>query len=195
MAAHSIDRRGLLAFAATFALAGPAVAVTPLDAAASLVVVIRQRLDVAPGVAKSKWNTKGSIEDLEREKALIDKVAADAPAQGLDPTRATRFLRAQIEASKVIQAGLFSEWTRADHGPFADAPDLKTEIRPILDRITPEFLRLLGPALDTLRRSGPRTLLDAARQDLPMFAPRQDNALFAAAIAVGIAPLVEWARG
>lgn len=192
-APRAIDRRAALGGLAAVALItvtamkpfGTARATTPLGPTDHLLATIRERLDVAAGVAKAKWNSKGSIEDLEREKQLVDGVVRDAPDLGLDPVRAARFIHAQIDASKVIQAGLFAEWTRTGQAPFADAPDLKRDIRPVLDRLTPELLTRLGPAIAAMRDGAAVHLADVARADDP---------LYAAALAVAVAPLLEWAR-
>src|SRR6185436_20746631 len=68
-----------------------------------LLHLIKERLVVAPEVARTKWNTKAPIEDLPRERQIIDGVAKRAGEYGLDPEVAASFFRGQIEASKVAQ--------------------------------------------------------------------------------------------
>lgn len=182
-------RRDLLAAGAVLAAAGfahdRAQAVTPADPVDVLLGKIRERLDVAPLVARSKWNGKGSIEDLDREAALLARVTGDAPGFGIDPAKAARFMRAQIEASKVVQAGLFARWAREGQGLFADAPDLRAAVRPVLDRLTPELSTALRPVLAV---PGPDPSARIAAHTL------HDDPLFGAALAVAVAPLLEWAR-
>src|SRR5947207_12817970 len=76
-----------------------------------LLGLIKERLDVAPEVARTKWNTKAPIEDLPREQQIIDGVAKRATEYGLDAKVAAAFFRAQIEASKCVQNALHAELT------------------------------------------------------------------------------------
>src|SRR5262245_34295086 len=68
-----------------------------------LLGLIVERLDVAPAVARVKWNTKAPIEDRARETQIIDSVTARATEYAMDPAIAGSFFRAQIEASKTVQ--------------------------------------------------------------------------------------------
>src|SRR5437667_9364916 len=68
-----------------------------------LLGLIKERLDVAPEVARTKWNTKAPIEDLPREQQIIDGVATRATDYGLDAQVARDFFKGQIEASKIVQ--------------------------------------------------------------------------------------------
>jgi len=58
----------------------------------------------------------------------------------LDPENAVRFFRAQIEANKLVQRGLHARWTEHPEEVPQHRPDLGTEVRPILDRLTTEIL-------------------------------------------------------
>jgi chorismate mutase len=59
---------------------------------------------------------------------------------GIDPAVSVPFFRDQIEAGKMVQRGLFRRWrARPDRVP-AHRPDLITEVRPQLDRLTKQLL-------------------------------------------------------
>jgi chorismate mutase len=151
---------------------------TATDTAAvdRLLGLIKERLDVAPDVARTKWNTKAPIEDLPREQQIIDGVSRRAPEYGLDPPLAASVFRAQIEASKMVQNALHAEWTAKAQPPFSTVADLGKDIRPVLDRLTPEMMRALAAALPVLQRSGGRALLEARAKAILANAPGGDAA-------------------
>ena len=126
----------------------------------TLVALMRQRLDLMVDVARSKWNTGSSVEDLAREKNLADQVAGLAPRYGLNPQLAATFFRAQIEAAKLVESAFIARWTLAHAKAFADAPDQRAEIRPKIDRLTRSCWPPLRPLL---RRSSGMTLTVSSR--------------------------------
>ena len=154
-----------------------------------LLGLIKERLDVAPEVARTKWNTKAPIEDLPREKQIIDAVARRAPEYGLDPLVAGSFFQGQIEASKVVQTALHAEWTASGQPPFAKVADLGKDIRPVLDRLTPAMMGALAGALPVLQQPGGRQLLQTRSQAILARAPGGD-----AAVRAAIAPLLTLSR-
>jgi chorismate mutase len=128
-----------------------------------LIQSIQDRLVVANEVARTKWNTHAPIEDLPREHQIIDQVASRASDYGLDHDIAASFFRGQIEASKIVQRALHAEWKARQQAPFTTVLDLNEDIRPVLDRLTPEMMRALAAALPVLRRPGGRRLLERRR--------------------------------
>lgn len=106
--------------------------------------LIDERLDVAPRVAQAKWNSGAPIEAPEREAQILDQVAEDAEAAGVDDAFARRFFDKQFEASKQIQRRLHHQWLQEGRSPFADPPDLAEEVRPVLDRLTPQLIEALA---------------------------------------------------
>jgi chorismate mutase len=177
-----------LALVACFAAACATTAnFTAADTAAvdRLVGLIKARLDVAPEVARTKWNTKAPIEDPPREQQIIDDVARQAPAYGLDPRAATAFFRGQIEASKAVQNALHAEWTARKQAPFEKVVDLGKDIRPVLDQLTPRMMRALAEALPTLQQPGGRRLLEAKSKTILADTPGAD-----AAMREAVAPLL-----
>ncbi|MEQ1911860.1 MAG: gamma subclass chorismate mutase AroQ, partial [Vicinamibacterales bacterium] len=149
---RALGRRQWLALVVA-ALLAPACATTsnlatadtaPLDRLLSLIV---ERLMVAPDVARTKWNTHAPIEDLAREQQIISAVGAGASGYNVPRDTAERFFRGQIDASKVVQRAMFAEYETAQQPPFEKVVDLDKEIRPTLDRLTPEMMLALGQAL------------------------------------------------
>ncbi len=121
-------------------------------AIAGLLELIDLRLALAEDVARSKWNSGAPVEDLPRERAIIEAIGSKAPRHGLEPATAMEFFRAQIEASKLAQSALLAAWRLAKQPKFVIVPDLQRDIRPQLDRLTPALLAALArtqPALGT----------------------------------------------
>jgi chorismate mutase len=154
-----------------------------------LLGLIKERLEVAPEVARNKWNTRGPIEDLPRERQIIDGVTRRAPEFGLEPKVAEAFFAGQIEASKVVQRALHAEWKARRQFPFPKVADLARDIRPVLDRLTPAMMRALADAVPVLQRPGGRQLLEARTTVILADAPGGD-----AAVRPAVAPLVTLSR-
>lgn len=154
-----------------------------------LLGLIKERLDVAPEVARTKWNTKAPIEDLPREKQIIDGVAKGASEYGLDPQAAAAFFTGQIEASKVVQKALHAEWTAKGQPPFAKVADLGKDIRPVLDRLTPAMMRALAEALPVIEQPGGRQLLEARSRAVLGQGPWGE-----AAVREAVAPLLKLSK-
>jgi chorismate mutase-like protein len=91
-------------------------------------------------VSKAKWNTGSAIEDPEREQKILQDVEAKAKEAGLPPQWVQHFFRLQIEAAKLVQYQLISQWRQSNHGSFSEVMDLKSQIRPQLDQITVALL-------------------------------------------------------
>jgi chorismate mutase len=134
----------------------PTTASQPLD---SLLRLIAERLDIATAVAKSKWNSKRPIEDLQREAQLLQSIQNQAPQYSLHPTLAAAFFSAQINASKTVQKELHTRWTTENHPPFENPPSLQDDIRPKLDQLTPALLKALASSLPVLQNQNGRSLL------------------------------------
>jgi chorismate mutase len=130
---------------------GQNVRSTQLDPLTSL---IEERLNVMTDVAKAKWNTGSAIEDPPREQQLLADVAVQAQADRIPSGWAQHFFRLQIEAAKEVQYCLFAQWAAQRQRPFQKVPDLKTEIRPKLDRLTLELLSVLTKQWPELQGRG-----------------------------------------
>jgi chorismate mutase len=121
----------------------------------ALVNLAAERILLADKVAAAKFGTPPMpIADPVREQQVLDQAAALAVEAGIDPVNTVEFFRAQIEMSKFVQQGLHAEWTRKPETAPTERPDLATEVRPQLDRITVAFIdelvaseQLRGPTL------------------------------------------------
>ncbi|WP_415328983.1 chorismate mutase [Chryseobacterium sp. MMS23-Vi53] len=105
-----------------------------------LLKLINTRLQVAPLVAKSKWNTKKAIYDPVREKIILDSIEVQSKKLGVNNMFAHHFFRAQFEAGKIKQRQLHHKWQTEHQELFRPAPDLAIEVRPILDSLNPLLL-------------------------------------------------------
>jgi chorismate mutase len=189
-----VPHRSWLALAVVASLAFGCATTASFTAAHTAAVdrllgLVKERLEVAPDVARTKWNTKAPIEDLPREKQIIDAVAKRAPEYGLDPQVAAAFFTGQIEASKVVQRALHAEWSARAQPPFEKVADLGKDIRPVLDRLTPAMMDALAGALPALRQPGGRQLLETRSQAVLAGAPGGS-----AAVRAAIGPLLAVSR-
>jgi chorismate mutase len=114
----------------------------------SLTDLAVQRILLSDKVAAAKFGTGRPIDDPARERQVLDQVTTLSTGMGLDPAAGTRFFRDQIDASKVVQHGLYALWTTRPKLRPADRPDLTTEVRPQLDKITTEVLEQLKATAD-----------------------------------------------
>jgi chorismate mutase-like protein len=111
----------------------------PLGPLTDLVI---QRLLVGDQVAAAKFGTGRPIDDPVREKQELAAVRQSALSLGINPDAAVSFFGQQINASKVVQRGLFDRWTAHPDQAPTSRPDLGT-IRTELDQLTTELLQQL----------------------------------------------------
>jgi chorismate mutase-like protein len=129
----------------------------PVADVSRLTSLIEERLTVMIDVARAKWNTGSAIEDPLREQQLLADVAAQAQKEGIPTGWAQHFFRLQIEAAKEVQYCLFAQWAARKQSTFQQVPDLKSDLRPKLDRLTADLLAVLArqwPDLQTLSSTG-----------------------------------------
>lgn len=105
------------------------------------------RLDVALLVAQSKYASGAAVEDLAREQVVIDAAVAANPQMPKATVEA--IWRGQIEASKIAQRALISNWTTAVTPKLNPAPDLTTQVRLLLDVIGAQMQQDLAEAWAT----------------------------------------------
>jgi chorismate mutase len=122
-------------------------------------LLIRRRLETAREVAMAKRNSGAPVEDLEREKQVLQSVESMAKDLRVDPATANRFFQAQIDANKMAQNSFLEEWR--SRPPFATVPDLQKTIRPRLDALTPALLL----ALRDIGRPSAESIKEAARRN------------------------------
>lgn len=131
-----------------------------------MLISIDERLDVAPLVAEAKWNSGAPIEAPEREAQILDQVAKDAEAAGVDEGFARDFFDQQFEASKQVQRRLHHQWLQEGRSTFADPPDLAEEVRPVLDRLTPQLIESLADMQRVAEVDGARHYLERRAEEL-----------------------------
>ena len=117
---------------------------SPDPTAVELLGLMRQRLAVMPAVAKWKWTHGKPVTYANREAALLADLRARGERAGLDPAFTEAFFTAQFDAAKQIQADDFRRWKAEGRGPFADAPDLATELRPRIDELNTALIAALS---------------------------------------------------
>ena len=126
-----------------------------------VLVLVAERLSYMDDVARNKWNSGAPIEDLPREREIIEGLGRQAADYGLDSGTARDFFRAQIEASKIIQRTRFAQWRAQNQPPFKNPRDLRDTIRPALDALTPELMKSLAAAVPVLQTPGSAELVEA----------------------------------
>ena len=98
-------------------------------------------------VGAYKAQNKIPIEDVEREKIVLSKAKELAAAHGLDHNSMERFFIAQISAAKAIQYRYRAELLTRE---IPTKPiDLQSDIRPELDRLDSDIVKLFATALQS----------------------------------------------
>jgi chorismate mutase len=113
--------------------------------------LIEERLVLVSEVAKSKWNSGSPIEDSVREHEVLAEVGRQAEQAGLPSAWVQHFFRLQIEAAKVVEYQLISEWKKSGRKAFDDAPDLASQSRPQLDGLSTALIAALKDDWPTLK--------------------------------------------
>ncbi len=154
----------------------------------ALLKLINRRLQVAPLVAKSKWNTKAPIDDPAREKIILDTVEIKAKKLLIDTDFAHDFFQAQFEAGKLKQRQLHEKWTAEHQPPFDPAPDLATEVRPVLDSLTPLLL-------NELKKIKPNSCTDQAVKKLKIQVRKlTDSSFDDETVAIAVQPIEDYCK-
>ena len=153
----------------------------------SLVALSAARLDLSRQVALTKWDTHQPVADPPgdpREQEVIAAASREASGRGVPEELATAFFADQIEASKLVQFALMAHWRREGQAPIEARADLRSELRPALDRLRTRFIdqliaiRPLRERADCRERLADATArhVDAHRLS-PLFAIALDRGL------------------
>ena len=102
----------------------PAAAAQPFFPFQQLVDAAAQRLATADPVAAAKWISGGPISDKARADQVLDSVAADATAHGIDPQYVREVFADQIAANEGVQYTRFGQWKFDPGTAPSTAPDL-----------------------------------------------------------------------
>ncbi|AXO86688.1 chorismate mutase [Pseudomonas parafulva] len=126
------------------ALTGCLKAPDPDPTFEALLDSIEQRLAIADAVALHKWDSGQPVQDSAREQQVLERVRKAASSHKVSPQRATLFFSDQIEADKLRQYHLLSQWSLVEAAPDIPRLDLTREIRPQLDLLQAQMLDRLA---------------------------------------------------
>lgn len=144
-----------------------------------LVLSIAQRLSTADPVAAAKWGTDRPIDDPARERDVLRSVGEQASGAGLEAGRVEAVFRAQIEANKDVQRGLFGYWQLAPAAAPAVRPDLTT-VRSVLDDLNRDIVAEISARRQVL--AGPECLPDLVTAAVDVVATERVDALHQVAL-------------
>jgi chorismate mutase len=119
------NRRAVLLL--TGLLLGPLPAVASAEPAGPLYRLVdtaAQRLATADPVAASKWIDGGAITDAQRADQVLNAVADDATAHGVDPDYVRAVFTDQIHATEGVEYTRFAQWKFDPSAAPTSAPDL-----------------------------------------------------------------------
>ena len=102
----------------------PVAAAQPVYPFYRLVDAAAQRLATADPVAATKWINGGPITDPARANQVLDTVAADATAHGIDAAYVRTVFTDQIAANEGVQYTRFGQWKFDPRAAPTSAPDL-----------------------------------------------------------------------
>lgn len=169
-----------------------AAAEAPGAALDPLVHLVLERLNTADAVAAAKWTTATRtgqppvIDDPAREADVYDSMATAGARLDLPEPWVRQVFQGQIEANKLVQRGLHTEWRLLPAAAPTTSPDLAA-VRPVIDRVNGEILRELAAARAAL--SGPACAQRLAAAAAPVVTSGDVDALHAAALARASAAL------
>ncbi|NKW44586.1 gamma subclass chorismate mutase AroQ [Rhodococcus hoagii] len=146
-----------------------------------LVHSIAQRLSTADPVAAAKWWTDRPIDDPARERDVLRSVGELARGAGLEAGRVEAVFRAQIEANKDVQRGLFGYWLLAPTAAPSGPADLTT-VRSTLDSLDRDIVAEISARRQVL--AGPECLPDLVTAAVDVVTTERIDALHQVALVV-----------
>ena len=127
---------------------GKEVGQPPFPPMAAVFALMDVRLALMPAVAAYKRGHELPIEDLQQEARVLEKIAALATQNALDPAALQALFRVQIDMAKQVQRGALHDVLHGQPAipTWAQGRDLSQELRPTLsqlsNRIVQELARL-----------------------------------------------------
>ncbi|MFC3432892.1 gamma subclass chorismate mutase AroQ [Nocardia seriolae] len=158
-----------------------------------LVGFVADRLQTADAVAAAKWasavedGSQPAIDDPVREAQVYDSMARLGAEKGLPADWVRQVFAGQIEANKIVQRGLVTEWRSGLVSP-ASAADLSA-VRSVIDRANVEIIDELASERDELAKADCAGRL--ADSMLVTVRARHGDALHQAALVRAVLPLCE----
>lgn len=117
---------------------------TPDASQARLVELTADRLELARDVAWYKYREGLPVQDRKREKESLRALVAMGREQGLSSATVARYFRAQMKASRMLQAYLIAGWQAGSPSPTARPRSLEGSIRPQIDEYNRGILNELA---------------------------------------------------
>jgi cyclohexadienyl dehydratase len=170
-----------LAMLFTASVAGAASFSGP-DDVARVFDLMQQRLGLMRSVAAWKYANNVAVTDPAREQQVLDATVAQAQRLGIDAASARDLFSLQIRMASAVQEHFLATW-KAHKPENEPVRDLKTELRPELDRLGNELLRAIYLALPELMVDGfdARYGSQAAKLAMPGLRKEDQAALLKAA--------------
>lgn len=161
------------------------------DALNALIDASVQRLALAREVAFVKWDDGTPVEDVVRERQVIDAAVTAGREVELPAEFVHRFFSAQIEANKLIQYALLTKWQAQGRAPEHSGIDLAATVRPQIDRIQAVLISALVNRTCSPSRASCRTTLAEAIRDCKVTYPEISKCLFSIALIRALGPLCD----
>ena len=119
---------------------------------ANVVELLAQRLQLMPEVAAWKAARNVPVQDVDRERQVLQATVQRAQQLGIEAATAERLFGLQIELARRVQSDAIAHWRSSGIAPPA-ARNLETELRPVLDELGKRLLQALYLSLPQLERS------------------------------------------
>ena len=146
-------------FASALLLLLVSCATHPLpEASEPVVALMADRLELSRDIAWAKWSNGLPVRDHAREAEVLEGLARQGEAAGIDDPLVLHFFRAQIEASCLEQEAWMQKWRKGTPLPAGEPPALDT-LRKQIDRMSPLLLAEWAAAINTPRAAAKQRLL------------------------------------
>lgn len=109
-----------------------------------LLKLMNDRIALMHDVARWKYNNHVPVADLEREKAILVRVAEQKLPANLNSAFVVTFFQAQMDVAKAVQTKVIQNWEEEKREPFVNVPDLKTEVRLQISELSQQILNILN---------------------------------------------------
>jgi cyclohexadienyl dehydratase len=119
---------------------------------ANVIQVMSERLQLMQEVAAWKFAHQLPVQDVERERQVLQATVRRAQQLGIEPRAAERLFSLQIELARRIQQDAIQRW-RESGSAAPRFRNLDTELRPALDQLGTRLLQAIYLALPQLEHA------------------------------------------
>ena len=123
-----------------------------------VVALMAERLELARDIAWAKRVEGLPVRNPAREAELLEKLARQGEAAGIDEVLVTHFFRAQIEASCLEQEAWMQKWRKGTPLPAGEPPSLES-LRKRIDLMSPLLIAEWAASINTPRSAARQRLL------------------------------------